>query len=89
MATMLPILPSRSLSPECLQVDIDAQSKVFARHGATVEPAVHVTALYPSVGIAQQNLHTLFPTQLLLIILLHALLADVIAKLVIRIALYV
>ena len=62
-----------------LQVDVEPQGEVLARHRGAVEFAILVVALHPSVGIAQQHLHTLFPTQVLLVRLLDALLAHIVA----------
>ena len=52
-----------------------------------VELAVHVAALNASVGVAQHDLHPLFASQLLFVVFLHALFADVVARLVVRVVL--
>ena len=63
MATMLPIFPSRSLSPSACSF----MSRLFAGHRPAVELSVHVAALYPAVGVAQHYLHALLAAQLLFV----------------------
>ena len=73
----------RHALPHCR--DHSSQREVLAGHGAAVQLAVHVAALYPSVGVAQQDLYAFLAAQLLFVIPFYALLADIVAKLVIRI----
>ena len=66
-----------------LEVDVDAQLQVFAGDGRAVQFAVHVVSLDAAVGIAQQDFHALLASEILLVALLDALLADVVAAAVV------
>ena len=72
-----------------LQVLVDGQREVLARHGLAVEGTVLVAALDAPVGIAEQHLHAFLATQLLLVEALHAQLADIVARLVVLVGLHV
>ena len=68
---------------QSLQLDVDRQREVLARHWLTVVGSVHILALYASASVAQQYLHALLATQFLLIVFLDTELAYVVAGLVV------
>ena len=68
---------------QCLQLVVDGQGELLPRHGTPVEGSVLIAALYAPVGIAQENLHPLLATQLLLVEALHTQLAYIVAGLVV------
>ena len=72
-----------------LQVQVDAQRKVFASFRFLVEGAILIFPLNASVGIAQQDLNTLFATQLLFVRALNTQFADVVACLIVVVLLNV
>ena len=83
MATMLPLLSLEQALAQGLQLKVDAQRQVLARHGRAVEAPVLVAALYAPVCVAQQYLHAFLPPELFLVLALHAELAYVVARLVV------
>ena len=74
---------------ESLQVVVDGEGEVFSWHGALVECSVLIAALYSSVGVAQQDLHTLLSPKLLLVFSLHTEFAYIVTWLIVFILLNV
>ena len=74
---------------QSLQVGINTQLKVAAGTGALVVLTVLILALYAAMGITKQDLNAFLPAQILLIGTLNARLADIIARLIIVVQLYI
>ena len=72
-----------------LQVQVDAQSKVFACHRTLIELATLVTSLYSSVRITKFNFDTLLSPELFLIVFLHAEFTDIVAWLIVAVIFYI
>ncbi len=68
---------------ECLQLEVDGEGEILACYGATVVGSVAIASLDAAVGIAQEYLHALLATELLLVIALHTEFADIVALLVV------
>ena len=74
---------------QSLQFLVDGEREVFSGNRLAVVFALHILPLDASASIAQQYLHALLAAQLFLVRLLHAELADVVARLVVAVFLNV
>ena len=68
---------------QSLQLHVDTQGQVFSCHRSLVEFSVLIASLYSSARITEQNLHTLYASKFLFVMLLNTQLSDVVARLVV------
>ena len=68
---------------QCLEVLVEAQGEVLARHGLRVVASVLVVPLGAPVDVAEHDAHALHPAELLFVRTFHAEFADKVAALVV------